>query len=352
MKLFFKKEKREYGLRWVLFWLALLLTGMLTGCSKTGIDRYERVDTAMGTVITETVYVRRGSPDITGMVRDRISDLEEQMLSHRIDTSEVALANGTAGDPGGFTLSSELGDIIDQIQEVSRESGGAFDITLGQTVRLWDIDRMASDAGADVTLPSEAEIRSSLESAGYDKLELNDNTLYLPEGMRLDLGAVGKGIACNEVLKLLQKQPEVTGAVIAVGGSILTYGEKPDGTAWKVGIVDPDNPAAYIGGLTLRGQWCVSTSGDYERYVEADGVRYHHIIDPDTGFPADAGLGSVTVLSVDGALSDALSTACFVLGVEEAQPLLAKYQAYAVFVDHQGEITLSPGMEAFFSYAQ
>ena len=169
----------------------------------------------------------------------------------------------------------------------------------------------------------------------------------MPRGMSLDLGAVGKGISCDNLRDKL-KSLNISGAVISVGGSIVTYGRKPDGSAWNVGIVNPHDTSSYIGTLTLTGDWSVSTSGDYERYVEADGIRYHHIIDPETGYPADAGLSSVTVMSHYGALSDALSTACFVLGTEKAQDLLEQYDAYAVMVEHSGKVILSEGAEQFF----
>lgn len=109
--------------------------------------------------------------------------------------------------------------------------------------------------------------------------------MSIPAEMQLDLGAVGKGVALDEILKTLEAHPEVSGAVISVGGSILTYGSKPEGGAWQIAVTDPLDPSESVGVLTLDGGHCVSTSGDYERYVEVDGVRYHHILDPRTGSP-------------------------------------------------------------------
>lgn len=347
MKLFLKNMIRCRKRILVLLAAALFVPGM-TGCGFGRVECYQRVDTAMGTVVKETVYVKKGEEDITGQIRDGIVELEEEILSRRIETAEVYEINCQAGEAQGIVVSEELWDICAQIQEVSATSGGALDITIGETVRLWNIDSYAAGDKAQVVLPTTEQVEASLKNTGYDKLHLEDGRIYLPQGMQLDLGAVGKGIACDEVLAYLQSQPQVTGAVISVGGSILTYGEKPDGTPWNVGIVDPRDTSSYIGGLSLNGQWCVSTSGDYERYVEVGGKRYHHIIDPATGYPADAGLSSVTILSKDGALSDALSTACFVLGYEKALPLLETYEAYAVFIDKQGTVVLSPGIETWF----
>lgn len=132
----------------------------------------------------------------------------------------------------------------------------------------------------------------------------------------------GKGVALDEIRKTLEEYPEVSGAVISVGGSILTYGNKPEGGTWQIAVTDPLEPSQSAGVLTLAGGYCVSTSGDYERYVEVDGVRYHHILDPRTGSPARSDVAGVTIVTKDGFLSDALSTACFVLGSEEGQKLL------------------------------
>ena len=170
----------------------------------------------------------------------------------------------------------------------------------------------------------------------------------IPAEMQMDLGAMGKGVALDEILKILEAHPEVSGAVISVGGSILTYGSKPEGGAWQIAVTDPLDPSQSVGVLTLAGGYCVSTSGDYERYVEVDGVRYHHILDPRTGSPAHSDVAGVTIVTKDGFLSDALSTACFVLGPEEGQKLLEKYDAEALFIDHAGTITMTEGMQQYF----
>lgn len=346
MKLFLKKGRKRIII--CLFCVGLIAASVgLAGCGvKT--TTYQRMDTVMGTILKETVYVEKGGEDITARIRQEIVDLEDRLLSRRKDTAELYKINSHAGDGRGVEVSETLWEVFLKLQQVSERSGGAFDITIGETVRLWDIDSFAAMEKEEVVLPSPQQIAASLENTGYEKLQLQNGRITLTEGMQLDLGAAGKGIACDTVLTFLQSQPQVNGAIISVGGSILTYGEKPDGTPWNVGIVDPRDTSSYIGGLTLEGQWCVSTSGDYERYVEVEGKRYHHIIDPDTGYPTDAGLLSVTVLSPSGVLSDALSTACFVLGYEKALPLLKAYDAYGVFVDKQGNVKLTSGAEQYY----
>ena len=352
MKSFFKKVR---NIR-VILTVALPALCLCSACAGQQSARYQSVDTAMGTVIRQTVYASSDAADVMKGVREVITGLEDECLSRRKETSEIYRINAGAGVGQGIVASECLTDILDKVQQVSADSGGALDITLGEVVKLWNIDEYAvqfqgteQESGEAVfRLPEPQDIEAALDNTGYEKIRTDENTIYLPEGMSLDMGAVGKGIACDRVLRYLKEQSAVQGAVVTVGGSVLTYGQKPDGSPWQVGIVDPRDTAAYIGNLVLNGQWCVSTSGDYERYVEKDGVRYHHIIDPATGHPADAGLISVTILSRDGLLSDALSTAVFVLGAEKGGALAEKYGAYAVMVDKDGEIILSPGAEAYF----
>ena len=140
----------------------------------------------------------------------------------------------------------------------------------------------------------------------------------------------------------------MTGATISLGGSVLTYGSKPDGRPWYVGVVDPHDSKGQLGVLSLTGQWCVSTSGEYQRFVEVGGKSYHHILDPATGYPGESDVKSVTILCKSGLLSDALSTACFLLGSKEGMKLAKQYEAEALFVTQQGEVLMTEGMQTVF----
>lgn len=379
----------------VIFILSILSAAafLLEGCSSKSVDNTQEtplqsIDTAMGTIIQQTIYRRpaaelsgRGDPagqpeekpqgqeaadqGTTGQIQTnsgstetenipeavlrQITDLEQELLSWRLDTSEVFAINESVRREEGIPLSDKMVEILTQCLEVSERSEGAFDITLGEIVRLWNID---SWAGAEETggyvPPRTEEIMELLSETGYENVNIQGNTLYLPADMQLDLGAVGKGIALTKVGAYLKEQRDIAGAVISVGGSIMTYGAKPDGTPWRVAVVNPHDTSLSIGYLELKGDYCVSTSGNYERYVEVDGVRYHHILDPSTGYPAESGLDSVTILTQDGLLSDALSTACFVLGKEKGSRLAASFGAEALFVDHSGKISMTEGMEQYF----
>lgn len=317
------------------------------------------VDTAMGTVIQETVYApEEAAADFYDKSMALLAGLEQEVLSWRSDTSEVWRINAAAGAEEGCMVSEELAALLQESLELYERSGGAFDVTLGTLTRLWNIDKWAAgdtDGEGGFRLPAAEELELALGLCGSDKARIvpadsedGENRIFLPEGMRLDLGAVGKGLAQSRLCGLLEEEERVSGAVISLGGSILTFGGKPDGSSWKVGIINPFDTSSNIGILSLEGQWCVSTSGDYERYVEADGVRYHHILDPDTGCPAVSDVRGVTILAKDGLLSDGLSTACFLLGPERGMELAEGYGVEVLFVMSDGSIVMSDGMEAYF----
>lgn len=354
-----KYLKTSRAVRWGMFF-AMIPALFLGGCGQQ--TKCEKsIDTAMGTVISQTVYVTENSATttngktdnkITDDVLQKLNDLEQNELSWRLDSAEVAQINAAAGE-GQIQVSPAMADWLERCQQISEQTGGAFDVSIGRLSRLWDIDTWAAaDNPQDYELPGQEEIAQALTTAGWQKIGLEQQAdgalVSIPAEMQLDLGAVGKGVALDEICGILEERPEVSGAVISVGGSILTYGSKPEGGAWQIAVTDPLDPSQSVGILTLEGGYCVSTSGDYERYVEVDGVRYHHILDPRTGSPARSDVAGVTIVTKDGFLSDALSTACFVLGSEEGQKLLEKYDAEGLFIDHEGTITMTEGMQQYF----
>lgn len=354
------------------FLTAFLLVGgllLFAGCGK--VEKYSMTGIAMGTVTNQTIYSKDG--DLTLEVRNIILELEQEELSWRIESSEVAHMNAAAGSGAYTPVSDRLYKELEILMKLSEDSGGAFDITIRSVAALWNIDAWAAgdnsvteenqaaetspeeqtaestflDKQQSDLIPTREQITLALTHTGYENLSLTDSAIMLPKDMALDLGAAGKGIACDRIAAYLKEQA-VYGAVVSVGGSVVTIGKKPDGTPWQIGIIDPRDTSSFIGILYLEGENFVSTSGDYERYVEVDGVRYHHILNPATGYPADSGVRSVTILCDSGILSDALSTACFVLGVEEGMALAESYGAQALFVDMEGNISMTDGMKQFF----
>ncbi|MDR3313418.1 MAG: FAD:protein FMN transferase [Oscillospiraceae bacterium] len=216
------------------------------------------------------------------------------------------------------------------VEALIAATGGAFDPYIGALVALWNID---SKDGSPPRVPAQAEIDAALQERA------------------LDPGAYGKGLACDFVLQALGGDRRIRGGVLDLGGNILTFGSKPFGAPFKVALRDPLGGANdTLGVFTLEGTHFLSTSGSYEKYFTQGGVRYHHIFDPKTGYPAarDPGLCSVTVLSDSGALGDALSTACFVLGYAQAGGLPWNDRG-ALFLYEDGSIKALGDIEQMFT---
>ena len=345
-------------------------------------QEYSKTDFVMSTVLSEKIY---GTKDVTQDIKEELDKLEKDQLSWREDHSVVSKINADAQKGIKTKLDSDMTSWVEDSLELAKRSNGAFDPTIGRLTRLWNIE------GDNPKVPSKQEIKNTLEDTGYTKIHLEkvesqntantkknvdkdikDNTaknketsedtsqntntnesvssIYIGDKCTLDLGAVGKGIACDVVQDYLKKQKEVSGAVIAVGGSILLYGSKADGSDWNVAVQNPrGQDGEAMGVLSLSGTTNVSTSGDYEKYFMQDGKRYHHILDPSTGYPADSGLISVTIVSDSGLLSDGLSTACFVLGKEKGEKLLETYGAEGVFIDQNKKVTVTKGLKDKFT---
>lgn len=345
-------------------------------------QEYSKTDFVMSTVLSEKIY---GTKDVTQDIKEELDKLEKDQLSWREDHSVVSKINADAQKGIKTKLDSDMTSWVEDSLELAKRSNGAFDPTIGRLTRLWNIE------GDNPKVPSKQEIKNTLEDTGYTKIHLekvesqntantkknvdkdikyntaknketsedtsqNTNTnesvssIYIGDKCTLDLGAVGKGIACDVVQDYLKKQKEVSGAVIAVGGSILLYGSKADGSDWNVAVQNPrGQDGEAMGVLSLSGTTNVSTSGDYEKYFMQDGKRYHHILDPSTGYPADSGLISVTIVSDSGLLSDGLSTACFVLGKEKGQKLLETYGAEGIFIDQNKKVTVTKGLKDKFT---
>ena len=351
-------ENKAKGKSKCLFaFFCVMLLGILCGCdgfwNANAAKQTEKVsltNIAMGTMVSFTLYPQKEEDRAAAMslierLFQEVQSLEETTLSRKLETSEVYQINQSAGSTQGHALSRELEDLLRRCQQITEDSNGAFDVTIGPLVALWRMDERA--AGEETEgLPSAEEIQEAMACCGSSKVSLQDGKITLQEGAMLDLGSVGKGEALDLLAKTLEKQKMA--GVFSLGGSILTYGEKPDGTPWKVGITDPLHPEKTLGTLTLSGQWCVSTSGDYERCFLFEDERYHHLLDPATGYPARSGLHGVTILSKSGFLSDALSTACFVLGKEKGMALAEKWGAGILVVDDTGEIFMNDKISSFF----
>lgn len=334
--------------------IALCLSLLLTGCSLKNKPAsmkkpWQGTDFAMGTVISQNIYGDDGRATAS-QVLDTIKEVEKT-ISWRIEDSDIAAINRTAGEEKGQKVNKKTAEWIKDSTDVYEKSNGALDITVGPVARLWDI------GGENPRVPTKDEIEKALSMVDGSRLKAENQHVYFGTANgQLDLGAVGKGIACDEIAAALNgsgKAGRINGT-FSVGGSVLLYGRKPDQSDWKIGVQDPKGEDGQnMGVLAIRqeeqAKTFISTSGDYEKYIEEDGVRYHHIMDPRTGYPAESGLISVTILSESGFLSDALSTACFVSGLSEGKKLAEAYGAEAIFIDKEKNVYTTTGVGDYFT---
>ena len=331
----------------------LMVLPVLCQCQKKENGQVQTVtqsDIAMGTIVSaniHTIGTEEEGAEVAAGIFSRLKEVEKSYISWRESESEIATVNESAGNTQGTEITGKMEEFLTQTLEIAEKSNGALDPTIGELSRLWDID------GENPKVPKQEEIDALLKQDGYKSVTCDNQNVQLEENISIDLGAMGKGIGCDEAKELLTENADVTGAVISVGGSILTYGQKEDGSPWSVAVMDPlQSGENYMGVLSLEGENYVSTSGNYEKYFEQDGVRYHHILNPDTGYPAESGLISVTIVTENGLLSDGLSTACFVLGLTEGMELVEEYQAEAVFIDEDYNVYVSEGLKDKFQITE
>jgi thiamine biosynthesis lipoprotein len=316
-------------------------TADATAATDKASDVQKEIGFVMGTVVEQTLYTSDATLPAT--VLELLTRIEEEEVSWRRETSDIARINAQSQGDEQTSIAHETREALGVALGIAADSNGAFDPTVGRLTQLWDFD-----SGNNI-VPSDAQIKEALEGVGYEKVLVQGNTVTLLNGALLDFGAVGKGIGCDQVLQMLTTRTDVKGAVISFGGSsILTYGERDDGQRWRVAIANPTRDDDYLGVLTLAGTNHLSTTGNYKKYFEVNGQRYHHILNPETGYPAQSGLQSVTILCDSGIISEGLSTACFVLGREKSGALLEKYDAEAIFVDDQNRVYLTEGVKDAF----
>lgn len=322
------------GRRVLALALALLL---LSGCAPA--QPLERTFFAMDTVMTLRLY-QGGDEALLDAAQGRVEELEG-LLSVTDESSEVRALNRDGAATG---LSPETADLLGAALDLCERTGGALDISTYPVLRAWGFTT------GEYAVPSGEDISALLPLVDYTRIELDGDAVLLPPGMEIDLGSVAKGYAGDQLSRLLRENG-VTSALLDLGGNIQTVGAKPDGSPWRVAVRDPQGDGT-VGVAEVEDQ-AVITSGGYERYFEENGVRYWHILDPETGKPARNGLASVTVVGESGVLCDALSTALFVMGLDGALDHWRRHRDFeAVFVLEDGSVTITAGLESRFTLSQ
>ncbi len=322
---------------------AFLLLLCLAGCTPQP-KSYTADFFAMDTFMSITAYGEdeQAAQDTAVQLEQRINALEPALSRTREDSDLYRLNHA---DGAACEVSEDTYAAIEAAVQFAEWTGGAFDPTMAPLTDLWGINTDQAH------VPAQAEIDAALTHVGYQNIELlGNNQVRLLNGAQLDLGGIGKGFATDAVAAMLDG---TQGVLATLGGNIGAYGENPnrDSGNWVVGIADPDDNAAFIATVEVRGL-SVVTSGDYERYFEQDGKRYHHIFDPATGYPADSGLRSVTVIDESSTRADALTTALFVMGLEEGMAFCGQNDIAAVFVtaDKQVHVTDKVGEICTFAF--
>ena len=313
------------GIRKIILLVNIAVMMMFTSCSGpsvgAGVTKPPVQDMRMdllGTLISVSIYDDAdagSSRRVFDEAFDIVADIDARMSVNNPD-SEISNI-GRAGGKNAVAVSEDTYELIERAIGFSELYGGVFDITVGAVMELWKTDEVFN------VRPDDEEIKNRLPLINYKDVFLTDEggVMLKKEGMKLDLGSIAKGYACDKVLEYLKSQ-DIAAALLDFGGNIYVYGSKPDGSQWKVGIRAPIAGENEVVCTATVSDVSVVTSGGYERYFEEGGVVYHHLLDPETGYPAKNGLLSVSIVDASSTRADALSTACFVLGLEEGYKLL------------------------------
>ena len=331
-----------------LFTLIVLLVGILMiGCTQTSETKVKEIEPVaettflMGTVAKITIYDEVKDKEIFQKIFDKITDIEQRMtINEKYPDSEIIKLNNASGKEY-VKLSEDTFYVLEKAKYYSGLSQGKFDITIGPVVKLWNI-------GSDkARVPSDEEIAAKLPLVDYNQLLLDKENMRAKlnqEGMIVDLGAIAKGYAADVAAGIL-KEAGIKHAIVNLGGNVVALNTKPDGSLWRLGLQDPYEPRGTSMGVVLLNDQTLVSSGTYERYFEQDGKRYHHLLDPVTGYPGDNGLVSVSIVTKQSCDADALSTGAFLLGLEEGLKLIEELpDTEAIFITADKKVYVTSGI--------
>lgn len=292
----------------------------------------------MDTVMTITAYGSK-SENAVKAAESEINRLDA-LLSVQNENSEIFRLNSSKEG----NISDDTLTLLRRADEIYAMTEGAFDITTEPLSRLWGFY-----SGLESRVPSKEKIDNVLNTVGAEHIRIENSSVTLDEGTSIDLGGIAKGYASANAVHILEEQG-VSSALISLGGNVRVVGSKPDGSEWSVAITAPDDNSEKIGVLSVS-DVAVVTSGSYQRYFEENGQIYHHILDTDTGYPADSHLKSVTVVSEDDTLADALSTALFVMGLKKSSSFYSQNSSIfgAVFITDSNDIYITDNLKNKFS---
>lgn len=322
----------------------LLLSIIISGCSKnTPSEPVSKTEFVLGTVCTISIY-DKASDEVFERSFQKLKDIENKMTINA-PGSEVDNINNLSGS-NYAKVSDDVFFVIKNGKYYSEMSGGLFDISIGPVVKLWNI-------GTDkARVPSEEEIKNNLPLVDYRNIILDDaqkRIMLKNKGMIIDLGGIAKGFAADEVAAIL-KSYNIKHAIINLGGNVLTIGENPAGRPWRIGIQNPDaSRGDYVGMVEVRGKTVV-TSGIYERYFVSGGKHYHHMLSPESGYPFENELASVTIITDKSIIADAFSTSVYAKGLQEGMKYVEGQKGMeAIFITKEHRVYITSGLKKIFT---
>lgn len=319
-----------------LFSLILVFPALfLSGCKNN--TKYSCSFFAMDTFMNISVY---GNEDILADAKALVTSLEG-CLSVTMESSDIYRLNHEKK----VSVSSETAYLLKQSLHYCEDTEGALDITIYPLVSAYGFTTGTKQ------VPSASSISSLIKDVDYRLVTVEANSVSLPSSVCIDLGSVSKGYTADRIVELL-KDAGVKSALINLGGNISVIGSKPDKSPWRVAISNPADTESVIGYVSIKDA-SVITSGSYQRFFEEDGVLYHHIIDPSTGYPASNGLTSVTIIGTSGLAGDALSTALFVMGLDKGIDYWKAHGDFdVIWIDTDNNIYVTSGIASGFTPAQ
>ena len=331
-----------------VFGTAVFLGAALTlgGCKQQGAYPMSQSSFLLNTYVEVTIYdsssfwASDAREALEGSIQ--LCSQYEKLLSRTIEGSDIYRINHRKPGERSVQVDRQTARVIEKGLEYGERSGGKMDITIEPLSSLWDF------TGENPQLPDPEEIKSRLSAVDYRKVHVEgDQVVFDSDDTRLDLGAIAKGFIADRMKEYL-KEEGITSAIINLGGNVLCIGERPDGTPFRVGLRRPFGEYSQTVAVVDVNDCSVVSSGVYERHFVKDGVNYHHILDPKTGYPWQNGLLQVTIISQESVDGDGLSTACFAMGLEDGIRLLDSMDGICgIFMTEDGQLHFSQGAEEF-----
>ncbi len=346
--------------RIVSFIIASLLLFSLFSCGKEEEipeEYYGATFFAMDTEVTVKLARTKGAVGeddtplyfndnyLSGIIKEcaDIAETYEAKFSRTRDGSPVSEINKEIDYL--FDVDQDVASLIESSREITKNTDGAFDITVGTVTELWNV------TADEPAVPKDGDVKEALSHVGMNKIELKENDVVKSDKKtKIDFGGIAKGFTLGKIIEYL-KSTDIVYGLVSFGGNVGVFGSKGDGLQFKVGITDAIDPSKVSGYVYISSGF-VSVSGDYERYFTSEGVKYSHIFDPSTARPADTDISGVAVICNDASLADALSTALFVKGSEASLEFYNKgvYNFEALIQTKDGNLVMTPSFQSLTSF--